>query len=505
MIIQKMQNNKQIFVFLLFFLALFLRIYRIDALTEFLGDQGRTGVEIYQAVSTKTLPLLGPTVLSGQYLGPAFYYIIAPSFIVTGFNPLAPAIFTAFLGALVPVLIYSIGRKMFSEWIGAAIGILYAVSPAIVRQDRTLWEPTLVPLFIVLFIFALFNIREYKQYAYFPLAGAAVGILLQLHYPNLLLLPISGVFWLYIFLTQEKKRIAKHFLLWSLAGVATFFVVLLPFLFYEIPHKFENIRGVLSIFLLPSASPTPRPPFFPTVIEMSWRLFKNVFSLQLSPILNILQIVIVVFPFFVKRSFWHMFFVLWFFAGIMLISLYREAIFDHYLNFLLPLPFFFLGYFLYSIDKHVPKAALVVSLLVLILFSVSKLDLFNKGYNDIFRTEAMTSEMASQADGEPFSFTLTTSRSFSDLHYRYFFTIEHITPSPITSNNYSILFLICERDLTSCPKNEIQTQMQEVQALCYEPHCKWEYPTISLTNFSFVASKDILGGRLFTYQRNTRQ
>src|SRR3989344_7764779 len=93
--------------------AAFLRLYRIAELTEFLGDQGRTGIHIYEAWQKKELPLVGPTVLSGQHLGPAFYYLIAPSFILTNFNPLAPAVFTAFLGVGAVALLWFLSKKLF--------------------------------------------------------------------------------------------------------------------------------------------------------------------------------------------------------------------------------------------------------------------------------------------------------------------------------------------------------------------------------------------------------
>lgn len=505
-----MKNNKQIVIFLLFFFALISRVYRIDVLSEFLGDQGRTGIEIYHAVTTNTIPLLGPSVLSGQFLGPIFYYIVTPSYIVSGFNPLAPAILTALLGAFVPLIIYLIGKEMFNTFTGIALGILYAVSPTIVTQDRTLWEPTIVPFFVALFIFSLYKVQHKKQYFFFPVAGAAVGVLLQLHYPNLLLLPISGVFWLYLFFVQEKKRVSKQFFLWTFYAIAAFFIVLLPFLLYEIPHNFENLRGVLSQFLLPNASTSPRPPFFPTVAEMTWRLFNNIvdpklpFTINVQILFTAVLLPILFVPILLKKTFWHIFLLGWFFAGIGLISLYRQAIFDHYLNFLLPIPFLLFGFFLNTLQKYVPKTVLGMVILIFVLFSISQTDIFRKGPNDIARTKAITAEMILQANKQPFAFTLTGSRSFSDLHYRYFFTIKHVTPTSITESNYPTLFLVCESDLASCPTRESQAEAKEVNALCYEPHCQWEYPTISLMNFSLVRSKDVSEGRLFTYQRNTR-
>ena len=137
-------------LFFLVFISTFLRLYRISQLTEFLGDQGRTGMVIYEAWMTKTIPLAGPTVLSGQHLGPFFYYLMAPSFILSGFNPLGPSMFTAILGVVTVVLLFYISNKLFGFWIGFFIALLYAVSPSIITQDRIIWEPNAIPFFTLL-------------------------------------------------------------------------------------------------------------------------------------------------------------------------------------------------------------------------------------------------------------------------------------------------------------------------------------------------------------------
>src|SRR3990167_6240800 len=136
--------------------ATFLRLYRITQRTEFLGDQERTGIHVYQAWSSRKLPLVGPTVLSGQHLGPAFYYIIAPSFILTGFNPVMPAVFTAFLGIGAVGLLWWLGRQLFGWQIATMVAALWAVSQQIASSDRVLWEPNLLPFFILLYLMALY-------------------------------------------------------------------------------------------------------------------------------------------------------------------------------------------------------------------------------------------------------------------------------------------------------------------------------------------------------------
>ena len=211
----------KVFVLVLLIVAGFLRLWRINELTEFLGDQGRTGMIIYEAWKARQLPLVGPPVLTGQFLGPAFYYIIGLPFILGGFHPVVPSVFMTLLGVLTVFLLYRLAAALFGTWIGIAVAGLYAVSPSIVRADRTVWEPTAVPLFVLLYLWCVYSVFEKRRYWYLLPMGAIVGVLVQLHYPNIFYVGLSvGLLLL----------LKKSVLLWFLAGIAGFLLILSPFL-----------------------------------------------------------------------------------------------------------------------------------------------------------------------------------------------------------------------------------------------------------------------------------
>ncbi|MCR4263253.1 MAG: hypothetical protein NUV98_00860, partial [Candidatus Roizmanbacteria bacterium] len=100
-------------VFVILLISFFVRIYRITELTEFLGDQGRESIVLYNAWHTKTLPLVGPPVSTGQHLGPMYYYLIAPSFFLAGLNPLGPIVFMVLLDVAAILLLYLLVSKLF--------------------------------------------------------------------------------------------------------------------------------------------------------------------------------------------------------------------------------------------------------------------------------------------------------------------------------------------------------------------------------------------------------
>lgn len=427
-------------------IAAFLRLYRIADLTEFLGDQGRTGIHIYEAWQKKELPLVGPTVLSGQHLGPAFYYIMAPAFVLSGFHPTSGAVMTALFGIGAVALLWMFARELFGWQIATGLAIVWAVSPQIVSSDRVLWEPNIIPFFIFLYLLSL-----YKRWHF--VAGASLGILVQLHYPNLLFI---GLTLLYGF----KRNIVFGFLF-----------TLFPFLYYESQHGFEDVIGVLTNYSSGEAR------FLPNILDYSSRVMHRI-----APLTGVLFTLF----FFGKLTFWKIFISLWFIVGLVVMSLYRGVVFDHYLFFLLPAAFLLFGFVLSKLN--IKLAVILVSMLV--LYHLNKTDIFKPGVNDVNRTKAVASEIISLSGNEPFSFGLIASRSFSDLHYRYFFLINNVHPQPILSDSYKNLFLVCETG--KCPNIK-----ETIQILCYDAHCEGEYPKIDLERWNIVETKNIKAAQIY--------
>ena len=79
-------------------LALFVRVYRTEDLLGFYYDQGRDAKVIWRLWHEGRPFLIGPvTGLQGIFLGPFYYYLIAPFYLISGGNPALPAYFLAFL------------------------------------------------------------------------------------------------------------------------------------------------------------------------------------------------------------------------------------------------------------------------------------------------------------------------------------------------------------------------------------------------------------------------
>lgn len=482
--------------FILAFVASFLRFFRIYDLTEFLADQGRTGIVIFEAFSTHTLPLVGPPVLTGQHLGPIFYYLVSPAFLLANFHPLGPAFFMAGLGVLSVLIVYYLGRKLFGFWIGFFVAALFCVSSTLITQTRTLWDPTPIPFFVTLFILSIYKVYEEKNFRWLLVTGVVTGILIQLHYPNIFFVPLGLLFVLYLARSEGKKGSIGKIIRWSFRGLLGFLITIFPFLLYEMQHSFADLREVVLIFLTRSGSDVVATPYYEKVFDVSVRLFQSVLPVNQPWIQAVLITVSICLP-FLRKNFWHVLFASWFVVGVLAISLYKGTIFDHYLSFLLPIPFFLIGSLVKVISVRIPKKILVGVAVLFVIANLTHVDIFAKANNDIEKTSRMTEAVINQANGKLFSFTIISSRSFSDLHYRYFFRLHDVKPEKITDTNYDLLFLVCEK--APCPK---VLENETVQVMCYDPHCEVEYPKIALSGFRLASTKDVLDGRIFTYERS---
>lgn len=495
-IITKWRHKKeQIFLLSILLYAALLRLYHIRSFTEFLGDQGRTALALFQAWQLKSFPVVGPPVLTGQHLGPAFYYIIGLPFLLSGFNPVASAVTVALLGVCAIYVFYRVSTLLFDTRVSLWLTLLYAVSPKIVNADRTVWEPNVIPLFILVYLYSILKIYERQSVKYFLLLGLSIGILVQLHYPNVFYVVLSGA--LYLHLLIAKRKIFWKMVAYIVLSVGVFVLTLFPFLTFEFTHGFKDVREIILI-MISSGSAQTGTPFLYRVIDYSFRLFSYVIPASLSLGMTLVHLAVIAIIFF-KRTSRSMLFFSWYAVGLLAMGLYGGTVYDHYLNFLLPLPFLFLGFIFVWLRQLRQQFWLPMVAILLIVFNLKGFDVATKEVKDIERTKRFTEEIIKRAKGEAFSFTLTSSRSFSDLHYRYFFMRNLAVPMNITSNDYRTLFLVCEK--TPCPSYEQMSRAPSVDVMCSDPHCEGVYPKLNLGVFRWSDSWEDQMGRIYMYKR----
>ncbi len=166
-------------MYLIVLVAAFLRLYRIDT-TEFDGDQATIFGMAHYALQHGLL-VATSNYASIHILNPPgiVYLLMLPAAISA--DPLAGSIMTALCMVLAVLLTYIFVRRYYGRLAGTIAALLFATSARAVFYSRFMWQQNLLPLFVILFMFALFRgVVERRRWWLAP-ALFLLGLLLQLH------------------------------------------------------------------------------------------------------------------------------------------------------------------------------------------------------------------------------------------------------------------------------------------------------------------------------------
>src|SRR3989344_9665231 len=104
----------------------FFRLYRIDEYMTFLGDEGRDAIIVRRLLVNFDPILIGPgTSIGNMYLGPLYYYMMAPALLLAGYSPAGPAVQIALLGVATVGFIWYVGRQRVGRVAGLTSAFLY--------------------------------------------------------------------------------------------------------------------------------------------------------------------------------------------------------------------------------------------------------------------------------------------------------------------------------------------------------------------------------------------
>lgn len=470
-------NRNNLLIFSIILIAAFLRLWRIEDYMTFLGDEGRD-VLIVREILHGNLTLLGPRASAGDFfLGPIYYYFMAPFLAITNYNPVGPAIMVALFGVATVYLVYKIGTEFFGKTAGLIAACLYAVSPVVITYSRSSWNPNLMPLFSLLSLYTSYKAITRKSPKLFIISGVLLGIAMQLHY---LAFFLGGILFFYILIASILKvgngkltHLVKDYV-YVLLG---FLLGLAPFLLFEARHGFPNVKTIISFIFL-SGNVASEGNSFTVIGDVFFRVFARLVASYPSPDLHIFYPAInlqawyvlalalaIGSTFFTFRKLYrsykarndemlkYLLITLWIGFGILFFGFYRKPIYDYYFGFMFPAPFLLVGdLFSYLLKKNafvkVGTAAIFILLLYITLSHNPFRALPNRQYRQV---EKISKFVLDKAENRPYNFAIITGGN-SDHGYRYIFEING--KNPVTIENPQIdpdrksvtdqLFVVCE-------------------------------------------------------------
>jgi len=247
-------SKKIFFVFLILisFVYLFLRLYQLPSLLGFHQDQGIHLLETKAMFDSQKISLVGPMVTSKSadgrnfFIGGNYYYVLGIVGLICRWNPLAITIFFIILEFLFYLFFIFFLKKKFSYFSVLLTFLFISISPYLVIHSRFFWNPHLLVPLSILAIFCLDKFLSQKKIKYLFLASFLWGFAFACHY--------SAVFWaiFFIFILLKNKNFLKLKNYFSI--LFGFFVGNLPFFIFEIRHQFYNLKTLFYVYTHSSQS-----------------------------------------------------------------------------------------------------------------------------------------------------------------------------------------------------------------------------------------------------------
>ena len=228
--------KKHWLLILILLFGLFFRTYRTSNLMGFYFDQGRDAKVIWDLWHNNKFFLIGPTTgIEGIFLGPFYYYLIAPAYLLGGGNPVWPAVELVIINILGIFVVYKIGEIYFSRTSGIIAAFLLAFSHRLVQDHRWLSNPTPLPLLAAIAVFIILKIINSQARAiHYLILGLVLGLSLQLEAASaIFFLPATALIFILFYRSIFRK------LIYLLHLVLTFSLTLIPQLYFNFRH--ENI------------------------------------------------------------------------------------------------------------------------------------------------------------------------------------------------------------------------------------------------------------------------
>jgi len=455
----------------------------------FLGDEGRDVLIVNNILHGK-LTLLGPTAsVGGFFLGPIYYYFMAPFLLIFKYNPVGPAVMVALFGIATVWLVYKFASEIFNSRVGLISALLYSISPVVIAYSRSSWNPNIFPFFSLLTLYIIYKALVKNNVKLFILGGVFLGISMQLHYLALFLGFVIAVYVLSTFLIRYFLEPSKNILILIksyLSILFGFIIGLSPFLAFEARHGFPNLKSIVH-FIFQSGDTGLVNNFIGNISNVFFRLFARLVThfpppeqvainqnlntyiwYYFSLILGIISFLVLIFQYkqiipktkeffeskysaFLKLNL----LVMWLVFGILLFGFYKKSIYDYYFGFMFPLPFILVGNTLdfFMRKNNFLKIVSVAVFLSLVLINLSGIPFKYEPNRQLAQVKAISEFVLDKADEKPFNFALITGGN-SDHAYRYFFILENHPPVTILNtatdpNRKSVtnqLLVVCEQN-----------------------------------------------------------
>lgn len=238
----KKYKKKIVLLLIIIIVALFLRGYMAVERFDFAHDADLYSWIVKDIVVDKNVRLIGQeTSTPGIFIGPFFYYLLIPFYLLTTMDPIGVIFFSLLLSVLTLLSYFFIFNRLFNSQSGLIAVSLQAVLMSRINFDRWIVPTVTTSLWEIWYFYSIVMVSR-GDFSVLPLLGILCGLIWHINLslaPLLILIPIA------IFLS--KKLPTPRSCLKMLIGMA---VPLIPLILFEVRNNFSQSQALLGSFLI---------------------------------------------------------------------------------------------------------------------------------------------------------------------------------------------------------------------------------------------------------------
>lgn len=232
-------NKDRFFLIFVLLLGLFFRAYRFSEHYSFDVDHDIYSFIVKDIVVDKHLRLIGQlTSVEGLFVGPLYYYLLVPFYLLFNMDPLAAVTPAILIGLVTLISIYFVFSEFFGKLNGKIGALLYATSMPIAFQDRWVVPTQLIFLWSIWYLYLLLSILKGKN-NHILLFALLIALIwhINLGLAPLLLLILPCIYF------STKKPLVNLYIKLVLISI----ILSLPVILFELKHGFIQTKALLSL------------------------------------------------------------------------------------------------------------------------------------------------------------------------------------------------------------------------------------------------------------------
>ena len=225
---------------LILLISIFFRTYQIIERLDFAHDGDLASWIVKDIVVNHHFRLIGQlTTADGIFIGPLYYYLIIPFYLLFNMDPTGAIIPVILMGVLTTFSYYFVFSKLYNQKVGLIAAFFQAVLISMITFDRRIVPSTPTNLWSIWLFYVVIMLVRGRQFV-LTILGGLVGFIWNIHValaPALLAVIPAMVL---NFKFPKLKYILGFFLILIITSI--------PLIFFETRHHFSQTLSLINNF-----------------------------------------------------------------------------------------------------------------------------------------------------------------------------------------------------------------------------------------------------------------